>query len=133
MLRGLHAVRQPVREGGAAMTTVGMPLLEGSTSKSNYGAPEFSQWRVAMDAYSQMARFLELTPSGTVFTEHDRESIERDLERLAQAIGQMDAGQKGKGVNFDEVPHIMARIAAACMRMKLSGALDRMEVDDGDV
>lgn len=62
--------------------------------------------------------------------QHDRESIERDLERLAQAVGQMNAGQKGKCVNFDEIPHIMARIAVACMHMKLSGALDRLEVDE---
>lgn len=113
------------------MTSYGMPLIERSTSKSDYGAPEFSQWRVAIDAYEQMVLFLELTPYNMKFTQHDRESIEHDLERLAQAIGQMDAGQKGKGVSFDEIPHIMARIAAACMHMKLSGALDRLEVDDG--
>lgn len=73
---------------------------------------------------------LELTPYNMKFTQHDRESIERDLERLAQAVGQMNAGQKGKCVNFDEIPHIMARIAVACMHMKLSGALDRLEVDE---
>ena len=113
------------------MTSYGMPLIERSTSKSDYGAPEFSQWRVAIDAYEQMVHFLELSPHNTKFTQHDRESIERDLERLAQAVGQMNTGQKGNGVNFDEIPHIMARIAAACMHMKLSGALDRLEVDDG--
>ena len=112
------------------MTTTGLPLLERNTSKVNYGSHEFSQWRVAIDAYEQMVLFLELTPYNMKFTQHDRESIEHDLKRLAQAIGQMDAGQKGKGVDFDEIPHIMARIAAACMHMKLSGALDRLEVDD---
>lgn len=112
------------------MSSFGMPLFEKSTAKSTYGEPEFSQWRVAIDAYEQMVLFLELTPYNMKFTQHDRKSIERDLERLAQAVGQMDAGQKGAGVNFDEIPHIMARIAAACMHMKLSGALDRLEVDD---
>lgn len=112
------------------MGTIGMPLLDRDTSKANYGAPVFNQWRVAIDAYEQMVKFLKLTPNGTTFTESDKKSIERDLERLAQAVGQMDAGQKGEGVSFDEVPHIMARIAAACMRMKLSGALDGLEVDD---
>ena len=111
------------------MATIGTPLLEHSTAKANYGEPEFNQWRVAIDAYEQMVLFLELTPHNMKFTQHDRESIERDLERLAQAVGQMDAGQKGEGVNFDEIPHIMARIAAACMHMKLSSALDRLEVD----
>lgn len=113
------------------MSTVGLPLFEGSTSKSDYGAPVFSQWRVAIDAYGQMVAFLKMEPEHALFTEADRESIECDLQRLAQAIGQMDAGQKGGGVSFDEVPHIMARISVACMRMKLSGALDRLEVGDG--
>lgn len=112
------------------MATIGMPLLEHDTAKGRENEPVFSQWRVAIDAYEQMVLFLELTPHNMKFTQHDRESIERDLERLAQAVGQMNAGQKGKGVNFDEIPHIMARIAAACMHMKLSGALDRLEVDD---
>ena len=112
------------------MSEIGMPLFDRDTSKESYGAPVFNQWRVAIDAYEQMVLFLGLTPHNMKFTQHDRESIERDLERLAQAVGQMNAGQKGDGVNFDEVPHIMARIAAACMRMKLSGVLDRCEVDD---
>lgn len=112
------------------MTTAGLPLLERSTSKVNYGSHEFSQWRVAIDAYEQMTLFLKLTPCNMKFTQHDRESIERDLEKLAKVVGQMDAGQKDKGVSFDEIPHVMARIAAACMRMKLSGALDRLVVDD---
>lgn len=112
------------------MSTVGLPLLEGSTSKSNYGEPEFNQWRVAIDAYKQMIAFLKMEPEHALFTESDREAIERELQRLAQAVSQMDAGQKGDGVSFDEVPHIMARISVTCMRMKLSGALDRLEVDD---
>jgi hypothetical protein len=106
-----------------------MPLLESSTAKSDYGAPVFNQWRVAIDAYQAMVGFLNLMPEGATFTESDRQSLERDLERLAQCVGQMDGGQRGKGVSFDEVPHIMSRIAVGCMRMKLSGALDRLEVD----
>ena len=53
------------------------------------------------------------------------------VRRLAECIGQMDAGQRGKGVSFDEVPHVMARICAGCMLMELSGALDSLAVDDG--
>lgn len=113
------------------MTTVGTPLLEHDTAKGRENMPVFSQWRVAIDAYEQMVKFLKMEPEHVLFTESDREAIERELQRLAQAIGQMDAGQKGKGVSFDEIPHIMARIAVGCMRMKLSGALDRLEVDDG--
>jgi hypothetical protein len=42
----------------------------------------------------------------------------------------MDAGQRGKGVPFDEIPHLFARIAVAAMHMEMSGALDRLEVDE---
>lgn len=111
------------------MSTIGLPLLEGSTAKGREGEPEFSQWRVAIDAYKTMVDFLHLMPDGEQFTQADRESIERDLQRLAECVGQMDAGQRGRGVSFDEIPHVMSRIAVGCMRMKLSGALDRLEVD----
>lgn len=111
------------------MSTFGLPLLEGSTAKGREGESEFSQWRVAIDAYKQMVDFLHLTPQGTRFTQADRDSMERELQRLAECICQMDAGQRGRGVNFDEIPHVMSRIAVGCMRMKLSGALDRLEVD----
>jgi hypothetical protein len=39
-------------------------------------------------------------------------------------------GKRGKGVSFDEVPHIMSRLAVGCMRLKLSGKLDELELDD---
>lgn len=111
------------------MSTYGLPLLERSTAKGSEGAPVLSQWRVAIDAYQQMVDFLHMTPEGTTFNASDKQSMERDLERLAQCVGQMDAGQRGKGVSFDEVPHIMSRLAVSCMRLKLSGKLDEMEVD----
>ena len=111
------------------MSTYGLPLIERSTAKGSEGAPVLSQWRVAIDAYRTMVDFLKLTPEGMTFNQSDKESMERDLERLSQCVGQMDAGQRGKGVSFDEVPHIMSRLAVACMRLKLSGKLDEMEVD----
>ena len=111
------------------MSDVAFPLLEKSTSKSDYGAPKFNQWRVAIDAYGTMVDFLHLTPDGIKFNESDRQSMKRDLKRLAQCVGQMDAGQRGKGVDFNEVPHIMARLSVCCMAMELSGALDRLEVE----
>lgn len=113
------------------MSTAGLPLLERSTAKSSYGEPEFNQWRVAIDAYQTMVGFLHLTPMGTTFTEADRQSVKRDLRRLAECVGQMDSGQRDRGVSFDEIPHIMSRISVAAMHMELSGALDRLEVDDG--
>ena len=107
-----------------------MPLLERDTSKPTYGEPVFDHWRVAIDAYQTMVDFLGMTPEGTTFNQSDKQSMERDLERLAQCVGQMDSGKRGKGVSFDEVPHIMSRLAVACMRLKLSGKLNEMEVDE---
>lgn len=112
------------------MSTYGLPLIERSTAKGNEGAPVLSQWRVAIDAYRQMVEFLRLTPGGMTFNASDKASMERDLERLAACIGQMDAGQRGKGVDFDEVSHIFSRLAVACMRLKLSGKLDALELDE---
>lgn len=85
---------------------------------------------VATDSFAAMCAFLQLDRHQR-FTESDRQAIKRDLRRLAQAVGQKDAGQRGKGVPFDEVPFLFSRIAAACMHMEMSGALDRLDVDAG--
>lgn len=113
------------------MSTIGMPLFEKSAAKSTYGALEFNHWRVAIDAYQTMVDFLHLTPDGMRFTEADRQSIKRDLDTITRCVAQMDSGKRGRGVNFDEIPHTMARIAAAVTVMELSGKLDEIEVDDG--
>ena len=109
-------------------------MLRTNTEKGHEGEHEFDQWRVAIDAYKQMTDFLGLTPSGMRFTEASRDAIRRDLRRLAKGVGQMNAGQDKyatkNSVSFDEVPHIMARLSAALMLMELSGALDRVAVDD---
>ena len=112
------------------MSTVGLPLFQADTAKGREGEHEFEQWRVAIDAYRAMTDFLGLTPQGMSFTEASRQSIRDNLAVLSRAVGQMDAGQKGTGVSFDEIPHVMARICAGCMLMELSGALDRLETDD---
>lgn len=111
-----------------------MPLFNRDTAKDTYGEPVFNQWRVAVDAYGQMINFLKLTPEKTLFTELDRQGIKEGLERLATCVGQMDAGQRGnrKTVSFDEIPHVMARVCAGAMRMELSGALDKLDVDEGE-
>jgi hypothetical protein len=103
-------------------------VIRRDTSKGNYGAPVFDQMAVAEDSFATMCAFLHLDKHQR-FTESDRKAIKHDLKRLAQCVGQMDAGQRGKGVSFNEVPHVMGRLAVACMRLKLSGKLDEMEVD----
>ena len=111
------------------MATSGFPLIERSAAKGREGEPELSQWRVAIDAYEAMVGFLKLTPERAVFTEDSRQAIKDGLATLAALVGQMDAGQRDKGVSFDEIPHVMARVCVGCMLMELSGALDRLEVD----
>lgn len=88
-----------------------------------------TQTGVALDAFDAMVGFLKLDPHPT-FTASDRDAMERDLETLAAVVGQMDAGQRGRGVSFDEVPHAMVRVCVGAMRIKLSGKLDETEVDE---
>ena len=108
-----------------------MELLEPVHAKGHEGEHKFNQWRVAIDAYQTMVGFLHLTPNGMQFREHDRQVLKDNVERLCQCVGQMDAGQHGKGIDFDEVPHIMSRISVIATLMVLSGRIDTMEVDDG--
>lgn len=82
----------------------------------------------ANDSITVMCTFLNLDPEKQKFTKADRDAVKRDVERLSQCVCQMDAGQRGKGVSFDEVPFITTRLAVACTRMVLSGVLDAMEV-----
>ena len=83
----------------------------------------------AGDSLRAMCAFLHMDQNQK-FTEADRESVRHDVGRLAQCVDQMDAGQRGRGVSFDEIPHIMVRLSVACMHMVMSGALDRLEVDE---
>ena len=41
----------------------------------------------------------------------------------------MDAGQRGKGITFDEVPHVMVRMCVAGCILAMSGKLDELEVE----
>lgn len=47
----------------------------------------------------------------------------------AKAGGQMDAGQRGKGVTFDEVPHVMVRMCVAACILAMSGKLEELEAE----
>ena len=41
----------------------------------------------------------------------------------------MDAGQRGKGVPFDEVPHVMVRMCVAACILAMSGKLEELEAE----
>ena len=101
-----------------------------STSKVGYGEHEFSQTAVAMESFAVMAKFLGLEQP-CAFTASDRDSMIRDLDALAQIVGQMDSGQRGNGISFDRVPHSMVRVCVGAMRLLLSGRLESIDIDDG--
>ena len=81
-----------------------------------------------LDSLAAMVGFLGLSPTCT-YTDEDRQALERDLGTIAQAVAQMDGGQKGRGVRFDEIGFTLTRIAVNAMQMWRSGKLDAMEVD----
>lgn len=99
-----------------------MRAIGKSTAKASYGEPTFNQTGVALDSFDMMMTFLNME-GPTEFTDADKEAMIRDLEILAAGIGQMDAGQRGRGVSFDEIPHAMVRVCVGAMRMYLSGTL----------
>lgn len=83
---------------------------------------------VAGDAFRQMMAFMRITTPK--FTEATRESMRRDAELIARMSCQMDAGQKGRGVPFDLVPHVSSRCMVYCVHLVASGKLDEIEVDE---
>ena len=42
----------------------------------------------------------------------------------------MDAGQRGKGISFDELPFCFVNIAVAACILVMSGKLDELEVEE---
>ncbi len=49
--------------------------------------------------------------------------------KLGALTRQMDAGQRGKGVPFDEAPHVMVRMCVAACILAMSGKLEELEVE----
>lgn len=83
---------------------------------------------VAGDAFRQMMEFLHI--GKPKFTEATRESMKKDAELIARMTYQKDAGQRGKGVPFDLVPHVTARCLVYCVHLVTSGKIDEIEVDE---
>lgn len=88
------------------------------------GAPD-----VAMDSFRAMMAFLHMEDRPK-FTDDVRESLRERCATLATATGQMDAGQRGRGVSFDELPFCFAGIAVAACILVMSGKLDELEVEE---
>lgn len=99
-----------------------MRAIGKSTAKESYGKPTFSQTGVALDSFDMMLAFLNME-GPKEFTDSDRDAMIRDLETLAAGVAQMDSGQRGRGVSFDEIPHAMVRVCVGAMKLYLSGIL----------
>lgn len=99
-----------------------MRAIGKSTAKESYGEPTFNQTGVALDSFDMMMSFLNME-GPKEFTDSDRDAMVRDLETLAAGVAQMDSGQRGRGVSFDEIPHAMVRVCVGAMKMYLSGTL----------
>ena len=84
---------------------------------------------VAVDSFRAMMAFLRMEERPR-FTEDGRESLRDRCATLAAATGQMDAGQRGKGISFDELPFCFINIAVAACILVMSGKLDELEVEE---
>lgn len=84
--------------------------------------------RAARDSLRQQIAFLGMAERPK-FTEDVRMTIYECAEELGALTRQMDAGQRGKGIPFDDIPHVMVRMCAAGCILAMSGKLEEMEVE----
>lgn len=63
-----------------------------------------------------------------------RDSLRMAIYECAEELGaltrQMDAGQRGNGVPFDEIPHVMVRMCVAGCILAMSGKLEDLEAEE---
>lgn len=67
------------------------------------------------------------------FTEFNRENLIENLAKLRMLMTQADAGQRGEGVNQEELEFIQSHIVVETMCMWLAGKLDMVEVDEEEI
>ncbi|WP_418380804.1 hypothetical protein [Adlercreutzia sp.] len=84
--------------------------------------------RAARDSLRQQIAFLGMAERPR-FTDDVRMAIYECAEELGALTRQMDAGQRGKGVPFDEVPHVMVRMCVAACILAMSGKLEELEAE----
>ena len=85
--------------------------------------------RAARDSLRQQIAFLGMGERPR-FTEDVRMTIYECAEELGALTRQMDAGQRGKGITFDEVPHVMVRMCVAGCILAMSGKLEELETEE---
>lgn len=84
--------------------------------------------RAARDSLRQQIAFLGMGERPR-FTEDARMAIYECAEELGALTRQMDAGQRGSGISFDEAPHVMVRMCVAACILATSGKLEELEVE----
>lgn len=92
-------------------------------------APDDLAMQSAYDSLRQQIAFLGVRER-IPFTESARRAMYECAEQLGRATRQMDAGQRGRGIGFDEAMHVMVRMCVAGCILAWSGKLDGLEVED---
>lgn len=82
----------------------------------------------ARDSMRQQIAFLGMEERPR-FTEDARMAIYECAEEMGALTRQMDAGQRGNGIPFEEIPHVMVRMCVAGCILAMSGKLEEMEVE----
>lgn len=88
-----------------------------------------SDMREVRDSLLQQMAFLGMEECPR-FTEDTRMAMYECAEQLGRVTRQMDAGQRGKGITFDDAMHIMVRLCVAACILAWSGHLEDVEVAD---
>lgn len=84
--------------------------------------------RAARDSLRQQTAFLNMGERPR-FTEDVRMAMCECAEELGRLTRQMDGGQRGKGIDFDEGMHVMVRMCVAGCILAMSGKLEELEVE----
>lgn len=82
--------------------------------------------RSAYDSLRQQVGFLGMQGRPR-FTDAAKAAMYECAAQLGELTRQMDAGQKGRGIPFDDAMHIMVRMCVAGCVLVMSGRLDRIE------
>ena len=85
--------------------------------------------RAARDSLRQQIAFLGMGQRPR-FTDDVRMAIYECAEELGALTRQMDAGQRGKGIPFDDIPHVMVRMCVVGCILAMSGKLEELETEE---
>lgn len=83
----------------------------------------------ARDSLRQQIAFLGMGERPK-FTEDVRMTIYECAEELGALTRQMDAGQRGSGISFNEIPHVMVRMCVAGCILAMGGKLEELETEE---